>query len=219
MVDTELAEAGRVGDDDRGIDRAFERAAERDRDGADEPEAAPRGRRHPAHVLPLVGARLAQVLLRVGFARRHQQADLVDAETRVEVGQRALDRAHVGAGRLVVHARRAGATTAAARSRRRIAAPPSDWSRRSPRPAGSRASAKRSISAPLRVGRHEVGLVLQAVAREALAQNDVGHQAAPALASAAPSLNLSIACSRSLFFCTLPLAVMPMASKLSTIAT
>ncbi len=67
-------------------------------------------------------------------------------------------------------------------------------------------------------GRHELGFVLQAIAREALAEDDIAHRAAPALVLWTPSPNRSIACSRSLFFCTLPLAVMPMASKLSTMA-
>ena len=102
MIDARLAEAQRVGDHHGRIDRAFERAAERDRDGADQAEAALRRRGHFSHIVPLVGARLPQVLPGVGFARRHQQTDLGDAEACVQIGQGALDRADIGAGRLVM---------------------------------------------------------------------------------------------------------------------
>ena len=69
------------------------------------------------------------------------------------------------------------------------------------------------------LGTQAVVFVLQTVAGEAFTKDDVAHHAVPMSARAASRLNSQIACCRSAFFCTLPLAVMPMASKLATIAT
>jgi hypothetical protein len=107
VIDACIVEAQRIGHDQAGIDGALERTAARHRDRPDQPEAALRRGRHLFHVLPLLGARAAQVLLRMCLAGGNEQADLGDAEAGLEIGERALDRAHVGAGRLVVHARAA----------------------------------------------------------------------------------------------------------------
>ncbi len=215
MTDAAVPEPGGIGQDDSGIDRALEWASECNRDGADQPKAALRRRRHFLYVLPLGRARLLQVLHGVRFARRDQQADLVHAETGIEIGECTLDRAHIGAGRLVVDAvaprqrRQQRARIGELRHHLRIGI------RRGFHPLKAEIG-EALDQPPLGVGRHEIRFVLQAVAREALAEDDIAHQAAPACLL--PIVNRSMACSRSLFFCTLPLAVMPMASKLSTIA-
>src|SRR5206468_4314893 len=83
------------------INPAFEWTAEGDRHGADHAEAAFGRLHHVCDVLPLLGPAAVKVFLRVRFRGGDEEADLVRAMARVEVGEGPLDRMDVGAGRLV----------------------------------------------------------------------------------------------------------------------
>ena len=151
------------------------------------------------------------------LARRYQEADLGHTKSGVEIGERALDRADVGTGRLVVHAlaplQRGEQRAGVGELRHHLGI--GIGRGLDPRKAELGEALDQGA---LGLRRHEVGFVLQPVAGKAFAQDDIAHRAAPASAPAASRLNARIACWRSAFFCTLPLAVMPMASKLVTIA-
>ncbi len=109
------------------------------------------------------------------LARRGEQADLVRAEAGIEVRQRALDRAHVGAGRLVVHAgfpfQRAQQLGGIGELRHDLRVGVGGGL---DAPEAERREAL--DQRPLGRGRHEGALVLQAVAREALAERHRVHR-------------------------------------------
>ena len=108
------------------------------------------------------------------FRRRDEQADFVGAEARVQVGERALDRAHVGAGRLVVNA-------GPARERLEQLGGIGELRHDFGIGVGGGLDALEAEAGEaldqraLGGGGHEGRLVLQAVAREALAEGHCGH--------------------------------------------
>ena len=230
--DAELGEAPRVGDDDRRVDRALERTAERHRDRPDHPEPPARRRHHLGDVLPLLGARALQVRLRVRLGRGNEQADLVRAVSRAP-GRRPPARPRARSRRSPCRTRRrAAAAAAAVREASANCGTTFGFEYDVASIRSKPIAAKRSISASLVSVGDEVGLVLQPVAGEALAEDDVAHRplrsgrddrqqsevpGSPSSLRSPPSPSSRSACSRSFVFCTLPLAVMPIASKSATI--
>jgi hypothetical protein len=110
----------------------------------------------------------------VRLGRGNEQADLARAVARLEVGERALDRFHVGAGRLVENSGSSLERFQQIGSIGELRNHPGVGVRRrldARKPERREALDQRALGR----GRHERGLVLQPVAREALAQRHVGH--------------------------------------------
>ncbi len=153
---------------------SLERAAERDRDDADQAEALFRKADHGLDVVPLLGARAVEVLLRVRLGGGDEQADLVHPVARVGIGQRALHRFRVCAGGFVFCRRFAFKNLQKIGCVRKLR---NDLGigvrgRLDPREAQRREALDQRA---LGLGGHERRLVLQAVARETLAKRHCRH--------------------------------------------
>ncbi len=194
-----------------GRNRAFEGASKCHRDRADHAKSAAGQRGHAGDVFPLVRAAALQVALGMRFAGRYQQADLVGALPLLQIGQRPLHGALIGAGRLVPDAvpsrqrRQHLAGIGKLRHHLRIGIRgclhPLEAQRR-----------KRVDQFGFDACRNEIRLMLQAIAGKALAQHHIARH------GFSPKPNRLTAWARNLFFCTLELPVMPMFSKVSTIS-